>query len=339
MNTNKPINTNSQLIGHLALVIIGSICSYFYLFGIPKDIFAQAKIPLVVAPARQTVAMDAGTTENLVIKFINESETAIAGNLKAVDFIVTADNGAPTLLEDMENPWIKLPYDRASIAANDVLRINYKVVVPSDAPAGGRYVAIIFEPTGQIPEATNIKEEASIVSTRIVGLVYIKINGDIQESAFINAFKIPYFLEFGPVPVHFEIINKGGYHITPTGQVTLTNWFGKEVARQTLESKNVFPNAKRNYDLKIGKTWMFGKYNVSLTSGYGEQGQVLTTSDYVWIVPVTLLVIIVLGLIIIILASILITRKIKSKQIKLEEKLEEEISELEALKNKYKDRV
>lgn len=303
-----------------------------------KAVSAQARIPLVVAPARQTIAIDPGKTSDLQIKFFNESTTAVSGNIKAIDFIVTAKDGSPILLEDQINPWVKLPYDKATIAAGDVLRVNFKVTVPKDTLPGGRYVAIMFEQTGQLPDSQS-DEQASLVSSRIVGLVSIRINGAIYESAFVDIFKIPAFLEFGPIPVYFEILNKGGLHISPIGQLTLTNWFNKEVETKTLESKNIFPNAKRIYEEKLGKPFMFGRYVASLTASYGEQGKTLTLNQFVWVVPITLIIIIILGLIIITMGVVLISKRFKAKQVKLEEKLEEEITELESLKNKFKDKL
>ncbi len=322
------------------ILIIG-ICLGFRIYdlGFVKEVLAQQNVPFVVAPSRQTVAIDPGKSESLQIRFFNESETAISGNLKVVDFVVTAKDGAPILLEDQINPYVKLPYDRATIAKGDVLRVNFTVAVPQDAEPGGRYAAIIFEPVGQLPEALGVQEEASFVSPRIVGLVNIKINGPVYESAFVDIFKMPGFLEFGPVPVYFEILNKGGYHVTPTGQLTLTNWLGKEVARETLESKNIFPNAKRTYEAALGKTFMFGRYTVGLEAAYGEQGKTLGINKYVWVIPVTLIMIILLGTVAVILGVILITNKIKSKQVVLEEKLEQEISDLENLKMKFKDKL
>lgn len=299
---------------------------------------AQARIPLVVAPARQTIAIDPGKTENLQIKFFNESISPISGNLKAVDFVVYGNDGSPILLEDQVNDWVKLPYDRASIPSGDVLRVNFKVEVPKDAKPGGRYVAIIYEQTGQLSQSSN-NESASLVSPRIVGLVSIRVNGPVVESAFVDTFKTPKFLEFGKIPVNFEILNKGGYHINPKGQLTLTNWMGKEVERVTLDDKNIFPDVSRTYEAKLGQTWMFGRYNVGLTASYGEQGKTLTASNFVWVIPVTLIVIIIFSSLILILIIYLISTKLKAKQVILEEKLEEEISDLEAIKNKFKDKL
>ena len=304
----------------------------------PEKALAQARMPLVVAPARQNVAIDAGNTENMQIKFFNESINTISGNLKAVDFIVTGNDGSPILLEDQTNDWIKLPYAKASIPSGDVLKVNFKVEIPSDAKPGGRYAAIIFEQTGKLNQTTS-NESASLVSPRIVSLVNIRVNGPVTENAFVNIFKLPKFMEFGKIPVYFEVTNKGGYHITPHGQLTLTDWMGKEVEMKIIDEKNIFPDAKRTYSEKLGQTWMFGKYKVDLTLGYGETGKTLLASSYIWVIPVTVIVIIVFSLIIMFLVIYLISKGVKSKQEKLEQKLEEEISELESLKNKFKDRL
>lgn len=298
---------------------------------------AQARIPLVVAPARQTVALDPGTSESLQIKFFNESISPLAGNLKVVDFIVTGKDGEPILLENQPNDWVKLPYDKAVIPSGDVLRVNFKVEVPKNATPGGRYAAIIFEQTGGISEPQS--ESASAVSTRIVGLLSIRINGPVVDSAFVNIFKTPKFLEFGKIPVYFEIMNKGGYHISPKGQITLTDWMGKEIERKTLEEKNIFPNTQRTYDETFGQTWMFGKYKINLVANYGETGKTVQAESIVWVVPVTVIIIIIFSTLIVVLLSYILSRKIKAKQEALEEKLEEEISELESLKNKFKDKL
>lgn len=303
-----------------------------------KEVFAQQRIPLTVAPARQTVAIDAGKSEMLQIKFFNESSSPISGNLKVVDFIVTGKNGAPILLEDQPNDWVKLPFDKATIPSGDVLKINFKVEVPKGAEPGGRYAAIMFEQVGQLSESSG-SESASAISSRIVGLVSIRVNGLITESAFVNIFKLPKFLEFGKIPVYFEIMNKGGYHITPTGQITLTNWRNKEIERVTLEEKNIFPGVSRSYEESLGETWMFGRYKVNLVASFGDQGKTVLAESFVWVIPVTVIVIIIFSILILILTIYLISRGVKAKQEVLENKLEEEISELEAIKNKFKDKL
>ena len=50
------------------------IISVFIFAIFTSSVSAQARIPLVVAPARQTVALDPGKSENLLIKFFNERD-------------------------------------------------------------------------------------------------------------------------------------------------------------------------------------------------------------------------------------------------------------------------
>lgn len=305
-----------------------------------KTAFSQEKIPLAIAPSRQTIAVDPGQSQSGQVKFFNSSDSPISGNIKVVDFVVTGKDGSPLLLEESTNPYVILPFNKASIASGGVLNINFQVKVPSSETPGGRYAAIIFEQTGQIQEASDIgNQSASAVFPRIVGLINIRINGPVTESAFVDLFKLPTFLEFGPIPVYFEIINKGGYHILPRGELTLKNWFGKEVESVIIDEKNIFPNTRRYYDSKLGSTLMFGRYEVSLNASYGEGGKSTVAQGYVWALPITLIILIILTGLIIGLSIYLITKKLRQKQEILEEKLEKEISEIEALKMKFKDRL
>ena len=317
------------------------------LFFIPPAL-AQDRLPLVVAPARQQTTLDPGEKESLIIKFFNESAVPISGTLKAVDFIVTGTEGKPILLESPSAPsgkysassWIKLPYERAAIPAGTVLKVQFDVNVPKDALPGGRYVALYFEQTGYNVGAgasPSLQSGEMAVTPRITGLINIRVSGPITESASIRRFSAPSFLEFGPVPVYTEIFNAGNYHITPQGQITMSDFMGRQISRVILEEKNVFPESSRIYETEIGSKLLFGKFKLTLAAAYGEYGQVLSRSIYVWVFPWKLTLAIVLGIAIIVLLGVKIWKSTKGKQKKLEAQLKEEISEIEELKEKYKD--
>jgi len=325
----------------IALILVGGI------FVLSKKTSAQAKLPLVVAPARQTIQINPGETESSMIKFFNQGDTSVSGNIKAVDFIVENNEGSPILLEDITTlsrfsaaSWIKLPYEKATITPNDKLQIPFKIEAPQNARPGGRYVAIYFEAVGQIPSIPELKAtKTGILSTgsRIVGLVYIRVNGPITENAIVEKFDVPRFIEYGPVDIQAEILNRSDYHITPKGQITLSNWFGKTIDQKVLEEKNIFPDASRVYNAKLGGKILIGKYKVQLISGFGKQGKTLTSTASFWAFPVRIALIIILTITIITLLTILIWKKLKKRQKKIEKKLEAEVSELEELKKKYKD--
>ncbi|KKU17586.1 MAG: hypothetical protein UX28_C0008G0002 [Candidatus Pacebacteria bacterium GW2011_GWA1_46_10] len=315
---------------------------------VTDSVYAQDRVPLVVAPARMQLNVNPGENYNLSVKFINEAQQPVSGIIKVVDFIVTNDNGFPTLLDNLTYPlsnqysassWITLPYEKATIAAQDIVRVNFKVKVPEDAKSGGHYAAVYFETSGLDQLGSGSTDQFSATSSRVVSLISFRVAGDVTESALISGLSIPQFLQFGPVPVTFEIFNKGDYHINPKGQITITNWFGSEIDRETIETRNIFPDAKRNFEAKLGKTWMFGKYKVDIAASYGEAGKVAKASQVVWVIPVVVIIIFILSITIIIMLGMYISRKLTGRQKTLERKLEMEISELESLKNKFKDKI
>jgi hypothetical protein len=346
MSKVKSQNHNLKLKTFAVLAVIFGFS--FLVFSLnPSRARAQEAIPLTVAPARQQLNIDPGATQTLEIKFFNRANLPLAGNLKVVDFIVKDSEGSPLFLENQELSnrfaaanWVKLPFEKATIAAGDVLKIQFKVEAPEDARPGGRYIAIYFEPVGTIPVVSTLdKEGLQATTSRIVGLVYIRVNGPITESAIVKRFDVPEFVEYGPIKATAEILNRGDYHIAPTGQITLYNWLGKKVDEKTLKQKNIFPDASRIYKASLGSKLLIGKYKLVFSASYGEQGKALVAQAFVWAFPVKAALIIILTIIILILGTILLWKKLKQRQVKLEEKLEEEIEEIEKLKEKYKDKL
>lgn len=310
---------------------------------------AQTTLPLSVAPSRQEIIVDPGETTAVNVKFFNRGKTPVSGLLKAVDFIVEDKEGTPIFLE--ETPivtgtsqissrfsaasWATLPYDRITIAPKDKVSIQTKIAVPDNARPGGRYLAVYFEPSGSLPEATGKPREAtSPVAVRIAGLVYLRVSGPITEEAHLVQFTAPQFSEYGPTPITTEIVNRGDYHVRPKGIITLTDIFGRTLDEKKLEEKNIFPDASRVFKNELGTKWMFGKYKAELAASYGETGQVLTGTVFFWVFPWKVVSTTGLAIIIVILLAFLFYRHLKKRQEELEKRLVEEKREVEELKKK-----
>ncbi len=332
---------------HSAQKISATVLFAILVALVTKTTNAQSVIPLTVSPARQTVQVDPGSVEKTTVTFFNQANIPVAGNIKVVDFIVKDKSGTPFLLEGESIPtkysaasWIKTSQDKVIIAANTSVKITLTIEVPKNASPGGRYAAVYFEPTGTLPnirEFVTQKEGEQITTSRLAALINIRVNGPIVEEAVIKSFEVPSFLEYGPVVVRAEIYNNGSYHITPKGKITLTNAQGKLIEEYTLEEKNIFPENSRIYEAALGNKVMIGKFNVSLLATYGDSNQMLSATQVIWLFPWKITLAIVLAIAIVILLIVLITKKIRSRQKELEAKLEKEISEIEKLKEKFKD--
>jgi hypothetical protein len=300
---------------------------------------AQVSLPLTVAPARQELIINPGEKTAVIVKFLNQGTEPVSGLLKVADFIVEDNEGSPTFLEGPTQlsprfsaaSWVELPYDRITIAPKDKVLIQAKITAPADTQPGGRYIAIYFEPSGIAPEATSSagKEAITPVAIRIAALVSLRVAGPVEENAYVKQLKAPRFLEYGPISVTTEILNKGNYHIKPKGTIALTSIFGKKIDQQLIKEQNIFPDVSRLYENELGQKWMFGKYKIELNASYGETGKILTATVFTWIIPWKMMAIIVLAVVIIILLISVFYRRLRKRAEELEEKVEELEEKLE----------
>ncbi|MFA5136573.1 MAG: hypothetical protein WC489_04225 [Patescibacteria group bacterium] len=305
---------------------------------------AQTTMPLTVGPARQQITINPGESAPFAVKFYNQGEFPLTGIVKVADFVVQSNDGAPRIIDDIKtaNPkysasgWTTLSFDRAAIDANDRAIITGNISVPKDARPGGRYIAVYFEPSISTPQSV---EGASQGTTpRIASLIYIRVAGPITENAIISSLFAKSFYEYGPIKVNSEILNRGDYHIRPRGILTLSNSIDGLVEQSSLREENIFPDAARMYENSLGSKWMMGRYKINLAASYGEKGQALERSIYVWVFPWKVATIVLLAVLIIILISRNMYKKIVVKESVLEAEVEKEKEEIEKLKEELRNR-
>jgi hypothetical protein len=308
---------------------------------------AQTILPLTVYPARQQLEVNPGEKTAVTINFLNKSDQPVSGFFKVVDFVVLDNKGIPTFVENptQVNPkfsaasWFNLFYDRATIPANEKVSLQATISVPVNANPGGRYVAILFEPGVTDISSTGAQKEAATgTAPRIAALVYIKVKGPIKEAAWVTRFFTKSFWEFGPIDIETEILNRGDYHITPQGAITLYDFFGNRVDQQKLQEQNIFPDVSRTYKNSLGYRWMVGRYKADLTGSYGASGKALTATIYFWVFPWRLAILIILTLFIVVILVKEIRKSAYLKQAELEKALEQEKAEIERLKEELKKR-
>jgi hypothetical protein len=313
---------------------------------------AQQILPLTVIPPKQDVLINPGEKFSTSVKFVNQGDTPVTGALNVLDFIVTDDNGTPVFLD---NPtvigtttlpakysaakWITVPQDTISISAKGNVAVPITIDVPKNAAPGGRYAAVLFQPSGSLTLGNPASAQETPVAIRLASLIYIRVAGPISEKATITKFTGPSFLEYGPASITTQILNQGDYHITPQGVVSMKDVFGNVISKANLDTKNIFPGTSRSYVNQVGQKLMIGKFTVLLSATYGETGKILTSSITMWIFPWKIALAVLLAVIIILLSGTAWYKRVKKKEEKLVEELKEEKTELETLKEELKDTV
>lgn len=326
----KQISNNKKIIFKNWNLHLGA-CLVFGIWSLVIAVKAVKALTVTVIPPRLEVEVKPGQVITKTLKVKNETKEDLYLKVAAYDFIVNDDAGTPIIIEEeLDNrwaasSWIQLSPTQIRLKPGELAGVQMTILAPDNASPGSRYAAILYS-----PDATQtIDETGSLVDPRTGTLVYLTIPGDIKQDAKVTKFQVPKFLEYGPINILTTITNLSDIHITPIGQISIKNMFGKTVENLALKATNIFPYTSRDFENTFAKKWLFGRYQTQLTATYGTTGQVLLATAYLWIIPWKL-IIALLVIIIIIFTITKLTKKNKPQKL--------DTTPSEELKKKYSDK-
>ena len=305
----------------------------------PEEIISDS-VTLIAMPPRigddNSLSVAPGEKLQTTIKIRNNSDKTLNINTVAQDFIIGEDGETPiSIAEDVNyrwslEDWLILAPEFQTLQPRQTGVVNVIIDVPEDALPGGHYAMITHKPVNSIEE--DQEDAASKISQRVGTLMYVLVEGQINEEAFIRDFSIPKFTEYGPVPFSFTVDNQSDIHIKPEISIEIYNLFGIKVDTIVMESKNVFPMVSRDFNEEWDKVWGTGFYKAKLIMSYGSEGAVTIANTSFWLLPITLVIaviIIILTLLVVFIATrrhLLHKNSDEKQRMKM---LEEKISNLE----------
>jgi hypothetical protein len=297
----------------------------------------NSTVALTAVPPRfgddYSLVLQPGQTTQVVLEVRNPTSTPIAIQSIAKDFIIGDDGETPLPVDDVNVSnrwslanWLTITPNNTVIEARKTANVLVTIQVPNDALPGGHYAMILHKPATS--NASNGSSGAS-VSTQVGTLLYVVVDGDITENAAISDFSFKKFSEFGPVDYNFTFNNESSMHVRPEISIVIKNLFGQVTDKLTVDQKNVFPGAPREYLGRWEKVWGFGPYKAELTAVYGRTDQqVATAIASFWILPIRLIIAVLIVILVITLIIVGIKRKyanmlqVESNKVKkLDEKL------------------
>ncbi len=287
-----------------------------------KMLFAQETTQtrtIIVSPPSVNERFDPGSNKEGVMKITNTSATdTITFKAEIRDFIVEDTVGTPLINVDFgagkkkyaASSWVGVYPSLFTLGPGKTQIINYYIQVPLDARPGGRYAAVVYQPQERI----DVKGTGTGVETHIGSLFIIRVNGDIVENASISKFAAEKsFWEYGPVSLNTQILNRSDSHVRPRGTITVKNLIGQIVDSQPLKEENIFPEAARDFNNKVGKKLMFGSYTAELKATYGDKNDKTLFATATFIVfPWKIAGLVALGIVATILLIIYLRRRKKT---------------------------
>lgn len=267
---------------------------------------------LEIAPPVINLTGNPGQTIVTQISLRDISNGSLLVNGQVNDFVASGEDGTPKiLLEDdgQVNPyslkgWIA-PLSELLLKSKQIKNLPVTIKIPANASPGGYYGVVRFTATPPELKGTGVSLSASLGS-----LILIKVNGHVKESMAIEEFSVNHNGKTGSVfestPIEFveRLKNNGNIHEQPSGQVVITDMFGKKVAAVNinLPPRNVLPQSIRKFnqpldDSVIGNKQLFGRYTAELRVTYGDSKTVVTSNLTFWVIPYTLIGLIIVALV------------------------------------------
>lgn len=244
-------------------------------------------LAVTIGPAKIEYRADPGTVIKDTLVLVNDSNakqtlyssfekfTEVNGEKK---FLL----GEPTELAN----WFNLPKS-VTLEPTGQKSIPFTVEIPKNAPPGGHF-AVIWWGTAP-PEGS---KQVSIV-TRAGILVYLRISGEVNESAEILKFATEGEKFFwSKMPENFAVLfrNSGNTYLKPQGEILIKNIFGGKVATFGINEVSLIflPDTENN--LRIAKKFekapfAFGFYKAELTLRWGEKPESIQKNIWFFVFP------------------------------------------------------
>jgi len=258
---------------------------------------------LEISPPVINIKANPGQTVKTQINLRDITSGKLIVSNQINDFVADGEDGTPRLLIDgtEKNPyslkdWLS-PIAETTLSPRQLKSLPITINIPANAAPGGYYGVVRF--TGRAPE---LKGTGVSLSASLGTLIFIRVNGAATEKLSIEEFatsqnnKTGSIFESTPINFFQRLKNEGNVHEQPSGQISVTDMFGKKVANVNVNMppKNILPNSIRKFEEKLGKETignkiLFGKYTADLKIVYGTDKKTITKSTTFWIIPYRLI--------------------------------------------------
>lgn len=199
--------------------------------------YAQEDVSVGVSPTFQNLKLQPGDRYNGELVTWNLSQESAKYKILVKGF-KQIDNtpGTAVLLSDEEeqkslysaSSWITVNKDSIELVPNKNEKILYEINVPKNATKGEYHAMISLISENYVKS----NDTATLTNVSSGMPILIRIGDNFVESAELLTFKTSKNIYEKPSVLFTTIINNtGDTHISPTGEIVLTNIFNKEIAR------------------------------------------------------------------------------------------------------------
>lgn len=270
--------------------------------GVGSTAGAQSSQTISVSPTLFDITADKGQVWQSELRIINPNSYDLVVYPQVVNFNSSGESGQPRFEEIISletdgqtfGEWITISDGPIVVSEQQAATVPFSVIVPNDAAPGGHYAAILI---GTRPPSTNSEMGTGVQTSQFVtALLFLRVDGDINESARIRNFTTNQNIYQTPdVNLSLRFENIGNVHVQPQGTITITNMWGEERGAIPINQRTQFGKVLRDSVREFSFNWKgnlsffdIGRYKAELTLAYGnENKQFVSSQTYFWVIPIT----------------------------------------------------
>ncbi len=282
----------------------------------------------VVEPGKTEIFLNPGETVTRNISVTNRTNRELTFKVGVENFVGSdsPESAVVLLPAGAETPYPLSEYvsselEEFSLKFGEKITFAVTITTPSDIEPGGHYGAIVIsnEAPRTLDGDGNEVVGGTRLTARIGSLILMRINGDVNESGYLETFKIsgPAALFRQKMPTSFEIAfkNDGTVHLVPYGTITINNIFGSEVAQIPVDAYFALPDSIRYQDISWGgKPFSFGMYTAELELYKGFGNQFDTEKIRFFVLPIMVVLSVLGGMVLLFAVIYFVTRRFEIKR-------------------------
>ena len=271
-----------------------------------------------VSPMKQRMVLTRGETYRGTFKVTNPGNSQYDLNYELSVVPVSVDDETYSYSFDKNAgdynqivDWINLKKKVGKLVPNSTDEIEFSIVVPEDAPAGGQYAAIAVT-----SGASDGKENAVNIENRlrISHLIYAEVAGETVRKGDITDVNVTSFLFSGKITGTSRITNEGNVHADATYTLRVFPLFSSEEVytnEENPESKIILPASTRAVSTSWDETPSIGIFHVIYNVEF--EGVKSSVDKYVIVCPIWLLFLILIGIFLTIFRILSVKKKTEKK--------------------------
>lgn len=246
------------------IYLLLSVFFVLFFFSNPLKSYA-APLSIGTAPTSEILNLQPGDKYHGEIVVWNLSDTTTTYDIVVTGFRQIENQPGTAIFltkeEEAKNlysaaTWVTADKEEITLVPNKNEKIYYDIVVPESTTKGEYNIIISF-----VSQSGNGNSggTATLTTLNTGTPILIKVGKDFVENAELLSFTTDKnFYEFPNVLFTTRIKNLGDTHITPTGEIVLTNIFEKEIARIPFNqnTQSIMRENTGNYET----SWNFGEF-------------------------------------------------------------------------------